>query len=458
MAARKAKEIVEETMKKTTAKKTTKTTKTAKAKKAEEVVEETTETEPEVIPDEPEMELAEPEDVPAEPEVPVDEVELNDDPDKQGTDELPKRQNVSTRNSFVKKRGHSVLGEEVVGEQGEGIQKTSKTKARKLYGTKNKVFTIDPDKPVHKSEGEKLHDTYIDLMAAMKTNSIREGVIEKITTVGENIVAAVVYYNGYQVIIPVSNLFVLNKNSIWDTDDPNAVQKYYASLRIGSNIKFIIRGGDEEKRIAYASRLLAMEKQSYEYFVEKQSNGKPQIVEGMDVEAVITYVTKTGVGVDVFGSEAFIPVGELQWLYTYDVTEENYEIGDVITVRVKSIKPVEIKIGDHNFRLIETEVSAKETQENPNITEYDAFKVGEYNRGVIVRVIEDGYIVRAKGRDEKKFRDIKCSFGTYKDPITGKRSDRILTTGSEVTVMITDKVDDGYKIFANLRRLIKENN
>ncbi len=454
MAARKAKEIVEETMKETTAKKTTKTTKTAKAKKAAEAVEETVK---EIK--ESEVEVAEPEDIPEEPEAPVEEAVLNEDPEKQGTDEIKKRQPAtSTRNSFIKKRGHSVLGEDVMGEKGEGIQKTSKTKARKLYGSKSNVFSIDPDKPANKTEGEKLHDTYLELMASFRTNSIKEGVIEKITTIGESIVAAVVYYNGYQVIIPVSNLFVLNKNAVWENDDPVATQYYYASLRVGSNIKFIIRGADEEKRIAYASRLLAMEKQGYEFFVEKQSNGKPQITEGMDVEAVITYITKTGVGVDVFGSEAFIPVSELQWLYTPDVSEEDYEIGDILNVRVKSIKIAETKIGDHNFRLVETEVSAKETQENPNITEYDAFKVGDYNRGTIVRVLEDGYIVRVKGRDDTKFRDVKCSFGTYKDPITGKRSDRILTTGSMVTIKISDKIDDGYKIFANLRRLIKENN
>lgn len=172
----------------------------------------------------------------------------------------------------------------------------------------------------------------LDLTESMRARTMLTGHIQGIECIrGTEIPEfATLYYGSYKVIIPVDELISV---------DEEATTEYRGaavSRRLGAEIDYVVKGIDQENRIAAASRLDAMAIKRREFFQRKDYEGNTIIREGSDVEARVVSVISYGVFVEVFGVESFIPRSELSLVRMADASER-FRAGDRTLVRVLRI-------------------------------------------------------------------------------------------------------------------------
>ena len=361
--------------------------------------------------------------------------DAEDTPEEEQTEEGTEEESAE-KPAPKRRKKHSLANE--LGDEADVITTASKNRRKKLYKDAN-VFTINAEDKIE-GEGTKARNDYIQLAASQKHGNVMYGELMSVGPIaGTDTIGAKVRYGSYTVIIPVDHLFVLDPKAVRDGDVANA-QQYYASLRLGATIEFVVLGINEATKVAYASRMLAMQNLSKEYFITPESDGKPQIVAGMTVQGRICYVTKTGIGVDVFGAETFIPISELSWTRTYTLEMDEYNVGDPINVKILEIRSMDVQVNNQMFHLIDLSASVKQTIPNPNDQYFDYFNEGDRCIATVTQVTDSGYFVRLAG-----LRDALC------DLTEGS----IIPPGSKVQVKITKKVEEGKRIYASIRHIVK---
>lgn len=324
----------------------------------------------------------------------------------------------------------------------------SRQERRSLYRGED-VFSIDEDNPAE-TEENKLYETFVILGNSQKTGRILEGVLSGVELVGDKTMCGVVFYNDYRVYIPQPWLFTMDEEeNKYDTltDKLNA-QRYYTTARLGAKIRFIVRSIDEAKKVAFASRIAAMERDIRDNYIDRDQRGRTTIREGMTVQARITYVMRSGIGVDIMGAEVFIPSEELSYMYIGDCLAEGYEVNDTINVKIRHIEPFEYRYVNPltgrtariPVHLMDVDASHKDTMEDPNKKYFNYFQVGGRYCGQIIGRSVDGYFVRIAGMRDALIQD--------------NREIRI-PNGTKVSVRITKKNEADYRIYGMIKTIVK---
>lgn len=345
---------------------------------------------------------------------------------------------------------------------GDLVNRAARNEKRSIY-KEEEVFTIDPEKASVETEQQKRRNTWLKLLQAAESGYPLEGTLYSCIKArganGESHVLGVVSYENATIYIPVELLFKFDEKIIITNRGMSREQTilnakaYFTNLRFGMKVPFTVLRVFEKNPMnedggpmAYGSRIDAMEKLGNDNYVRPQrTDGKPLIVEGMIVEATITCLTISGVYVEAAGVEEFIPNEELSWRHIADARTdiEDFYIGKVILVKVKSIDTEEYKALDRTFKLVKLSLSARDAVPNPNKKNFNNFVVGQETLATVSYISDDGLFVML-GNNE---RDAKCSFPRNGEPIP--------PLDSLIRVKITRKVEDGYKIFCEYKGIIR---
>ena len=138
-----------------------------------------------------------------------------------------------------------------------------------------------------------------------------------------------------------------------------------------------------------------------------------RVREGTIAEARVVSVIRTGIFVDLFGVETFIPLKELSYQRIMDA-KLYYQTGQRVLVKVLGINIV-----DKNT--VEVEASVKQTTENPSAQALRKYSVGSKYVGTVSLVDTTGVFVALDGGI-----DCLCAYPKRGRPPRGAR----------VTVMI----------------------
>ncbi len=345
---------------------------------------------------------------------------------------------------------------------GDLTNRASRDEKRELY-REEEVFTIDPEKAAVETEQEKRRATWFKLLQAAETGLPLEGTLYSCIKAkdenGKPHVLGVVSFECATIYIPVELLFRLDEEGIRTNQNMTREQTllnakaYFTNLRFGMQVHFTVLRAFEKNPMnedggpmAYGSRLDALQRLGNDNYVRPQrADGKPLIVKGMKVEAVITCLTKRGIYVEAAGVEEFIPNDELSWRHISDARSdiEDFYVGKVILVVVKDIGSDHYEAHDRKFDLVTLSLSAKDAIPNPNRKNFNNFVVGQETLATVTMITDDGLFVML-GNNE---RDAKCGFPRNGDPIPPLES--------LIRVKITRKVEEDYKIFVDYKDTIR---
>ena len=333
-------------------------------------------------------------------------------------------------------------------EKTDAVIRADRDERRSLY-QRERVFSSDSDAPAMTRAAEQ-RNTYLDLASSANTGKVLSGTLMGVDELeisgGKRIVCGVIYYKDFRVYIPQEMLFVMDE----EYDSPKArndAQKYYTSMRLDSEVTFVVTQVSESDKFAFASHLAAVQQKVAENYFTKNRYGKSLVRENGLAEAIVTYVTGSSIGVEIGGMETRIPAEDLSWLYVNNAKVEGYTVGEKILVMVKKISPMTYRFyspfGNGNaitYNLVAVEASVKEAQENPNDKYYSFFHEGQRVRARITGRSDKGYFARIA-----ELRDALCQ-----DDI-----DERLPDGTIVSVKIMKMRPDTKNIYARIIDVIK---
>lgn len=238
--------------------------------------------------------------------------------------------------------------------------------------------------------------------------------------------------NIYKICIPAPMLFI-NRKEHMGPEGYDALKKQ-VEMRIGSIVEFIVYDLKMDEINVLASRVNAMQILSYDYYLGR----KAQIKVDTLAKGYITYVNQRGVVVDVFGAEFFIPRQEIAWKYIANplMEEELCRVGKAVPVRIKSIKSERAQIYNMNVPYLDVTGSIKDGKENPNVTKFDKYVLGQKYSARIAYVLPTGeYICNLIDKGTEGSED--CAVCLCKPPQV--QLGGTPTLHSECTVAIIDK-------------------
>ena len=328
---------------------------------------------------------------------------------------------------------------------GDAIDKASKKEKKEIY-KKESVFTINAEDRIE-TESDYRKTTWRELLRSLNTGAVLEGTLMSCVQTGNGFVLGVVTYRDATVYIPAPFLFEFDP-AAERTDSPTRAQVYYTNLRLGMEVKFVVKKAEEFNKenpeggpVAYASRLDAISTVAKDYYVDTMSTGKSKIMEGALVRGKVTYLTRAGLGMEIQGADTFIPVTELTWKNVNDVRQEEYYVGQELTVKILSIEKVKHQANDRTFNLIHVEASVKQATANPADKFYKDFRIDQICLAEVTRIVDEGVFVFLAGK-----RDAFCK---------APRNFETPPIGSLVQVKITRMEDDTKRIYAEMRSVIR---
>lgn len=263
------------------------------------------------------------------------------------------------------------------------------SKSKEFQRVDKGVLTLEKKRTVH-TNSDKSRENLIQLARAIKFGFPITGSIQGVEMPSDkcNTPCAVVYYGDFKVIIPA-----LDCISEPDYKGQNKNDYLYAQLnkRLGSEIDYIIKGVNLEERCAIANRLEAMKSKRHNYYFKhgNENGGKGLIFEGVRAESRVVSVIKSGVFVEVFGTETFIPLKEVCYQRILDA-QMMYQAGQRILVRV-----LEVQKGNNDE--VTLSASIKQAEDNPFAKACQNFTVGCKYVGTVTMVNENNVYVALAG-------------------------------------------------------------
>lgn len=198
----------------------------------------------------------------------------------------------------------------------------------------------------------------------------------------------------YKIIIPAPMLFINRKEHLGE--DGYESLKKQVEMRVDSIVEFVVYDLQMDNINVLASRLRAMQILSYDNYLGKRAGIKP----GMIVKSYITYINHSGIVVDAFGAEFFIPVSHLAWKYIRDPLFEKdlFRLGKAVPVRITSMEKATAEVFNFNQPYMKVTGSIKDAKENPNELFFDKYVLGQkYKAEIAFRTLNGGYIVNLGG-------------------------------------------------------------
>lgn len=294
-----------------------------------------------------------------------------------------------------------------------------------------KIISIDGKLKVD-TEEDRRRNALLLLNESLKGGKILTGNITGVEKVGRNGPSvAVLYVEDFKIIIPAAECIDIPDPG---DRDPQKYEQYLLSKRLKSEIDYVIKGLDEEKEIAVASRKEAMQRKINEFLLQADADGNYIVYEGAIVEARIVCTTRAGIIVEIFGVESYIPARELSYQRIQDATQE-FMVGQRILTKILSIDR------DVENGLVTIEASVKQANPNPYAKAMKRYNVNDKYVGEVSMVDENGVFVALEGGI-----DVLCKY-----PERGPRPPR----GTVVTVRITTKNEEMNRLFGLITHVSK---
>lgn len=249
------------------------------------------------------------------------------------------------------------------------------------------IAPID-ERPAFQTDFEKNRSDLLDLMESLHGRRILTGYFQGLEQSSPSASScAVIYYGNYKVIIPVTEAVIAPEDL--HGLEPDAALRFLVTKRLGAEVDFIVKGIDEMELLAVASRLEAMAQKRHQYFFGKK---RALLEVGKCAEARIVSVIKSGVFVDVFGVECFVPTSELSYQHMRDA-QTMFAAGQRVPVRI-----LENDCSDPDK--IKLVVSVKQVSENPYQKAQQLYRVGDIYFGTVSMVTTNGiYVNLSEGID-----------------------------------------------------------
>lgn len=247
------------------------------------------------------------------------------------------------------------------------------------------IVSIDDVRTVETDEDREKNDL-LDLTESLKVGRILTGTVHGVEKTSHDAVA-VIYHGAYKVIIPAME--AVKKPENYHGIPEAEVHQYLLTRRLGAEFDYIVKGIDPEAKIAVASRLEAMKvKRKWHYYDIEREEGR-FLYEGVIAEARVVSAIRTGIFVDIFGVETFIPLRELDYQRLMDASL-HFSPGQRVLVKVLSIDRK-----DRNN--IQVEASVKQTTENPCVAAIRKYTVGDKYVGTVSMIDTNGVFVALDG-------------------------------------------------------------
>ena len=190
--------------------------------------------------------------------------------------------------------------------------------------------------------------------------------------------------------------------------NPNEVMRYLISKRLGAEIDFIVKGIDQEAGVVVASRNEAMTVRRRQFYFGQDREGNNILYEGAVAEARVTSVIRSGIFVELFGVETYIPATEVSYQRILDCGKL-YAVGQKVLVKILNIDRSQPK-------RIQVSVSIKQTKKNPYDSIVEKYIPGNHYIGTVTMVDVNGVFVALDGGV-----DCLCIYPVRGIPLIGSR-------------------------------------
>ena len=248
------------------------------------------------------------------------------------------------------------------------------------------VLSIDGEL-VAETDAEKAKNDLLDLLESQKTGRILAGTIQGVEgqSSDPSRTLAVIYHGEYKVIIPAEEAVELPEDLKGRTEQE--MYHYMLNKRLGAEADYIVKGIDADAGVAVASRLEAMRAKRKEYYTDR--GGSRRVRPGICAEARVVSVIRTGIFVDLFGLESYIPLRELSYQRWMDAAAY-FQSGQRVLVKV-------LDVGRAPQGGFEVEASVKQASENPYEKALRRYSVGNRYVGTVSMVDTNGVFVALDG-------------------------------------------------------------
>ncbi len=269
------------------------------------------------------------------------------------------------------------------------------------------VVSIDERRTVE-TDADKANNDLLDLFESLRTGRILTGTIQGVEKTSEESreSVAVLYKGTFKIIIPASEAVTSPED--FRGQNPDDVMRYLLTKRLGAETDYIVKGVDPEAKIAVASRLEAMKSKMKQYYFGTDRDGNNLLSEGICAEARVVSVIRTGIFVDLFGVETFVPIKELSYQRLMDAAGY-FQPGQRVLVKILDIDRADKKD-------VKATVSVKQAGENPYETALRKYTVGNRYVGTVSMVDVNGVFVALDGGI-----DCLCSYPKRGRPPRGAR-------------------------------------
>lgn len=270
-----------------------------------------------------------------------------------------------------------------------------------------KVLSINEQLKVE-TEADKAKSDLLDLLESQKSGRILTDTLQGVERSSDNpaLSFAVLYHGEYKVIIPAEE--AVDPPADYRGMLPSDVLYYMMTKRLGAEVDYVIKGIDPQTGIAAASRLAAMRARRREFFFGTDRDGNNLIYSGAYAEARVVSAIRSGIFVDLFGLELFIPLRELSYQRMMDASGY-FQPGQRVLVKV-----LEVDRSDQEH--IRAVVSVKQAGENPYEKALRKYSVGNRYVGTVSMVDTNGVFVALDGGI-----DCLCSYPKRGRPPRGAR-------------------------------------
>jgi len=265
-----------------------------------------------------------------------------------------------------------------------------------------RVFTIDEQGSVETPD-DKARSDLLDLTESRKGGKILTGILQGVERNPKtpSMITAVLYHGDFKIVIPVNE--AITPPLEFHSRNKGDVMHYLLTKRLGSEIDYIVKGVDDENHVAVASRMEAMAEKRKQFY-----NGRSAIREGATAEARVVCVIRTGVFMEIFGVEAYVPLRELSYQRWMDAAQY-FQPGQRVLVKILSVNR-------ENPEDITVEASVKQVGENPYEKVLSRYTVGNQYVGTVSVVDTRGVFVSLEGGV-----DCLCLFPKRGRPPRGSR-------------------------------------
>lgn len=248
---------------------------------------------------------------------------------------------------------------------------------------KEPILTIDEKLSV-KTEAAKYNDAFLDIVESMKNGKILTDVIAGTERIAGKTVA-VVWHGDIKVIIPLEYVVEPPRRVKGEATKEDG-HRFMLTKRLGAEIDYVIDKVDDEANVAVGNRLKAMSAKRKQFYFQTDKYGNNILYPDRVAEARVVATIISGIFVEVFGVETFIPTSELSYQRIYN-PEEIYTVGERVLVRIK-------EIDRHDDFTVDVTVSIKQAEEDPYQKAVGKLQVGSQYVGKVSMIDTNGVFVK----------------------------------------------------------------